>query len=154
MKCKDARAAISARFDGEDIGIDPAVLEAHLAGCPECRAESEAIGLTGDLLRSVAIPEPSPRFDGAVLGELSQKNWLDIVFEWFAVPVRRVAAAAAFSIIIFGGMLALAQGLPPRPDPMSLIEMQAARAGVKLPDMEEEHALPVRRSERSTLKCV
>lgn len=43
MDCTDARTAISARLDGEDLPRDASVLHAHLAGCADCRAwETEA----------------------------------------------------------------------------------------------------------------
>lgn len=38
MECDRAREAISARIDGEDSGIPGDVLEAHLAGCADCRS--------------------------------------------------------------------------------------------------------------------
>jgi predicted anti-sigma-YlaC factor YlaD len=38
MECDRAREAVSARIDDEDSGVPGAVLAAHLAGCPDCRA--------------------------------------------------------------------------------------------------------------------
>ena len=38
MSCEQWREAVSATVDGEDPGIDPRLLDAHLARCPECRA--------------------------------------------------------------------------------------------------------------------
>jgi predicted anti-sigma-YlaC factor YlaD len=37
MECDRAREAISARIDGEDTGVPSGALEAHLAGCADCR---------------------------------------------------------------------------------------------------------------------
>ncbi len=37
MTCEPWQAAISARIDGEDPGVEPRLLEAHLATCAECR---------------------------------------------------------------------------------------------------------------------
>ena len=42
MECDRWREAISARLDGEDPGIDPALVEAHLARCASCRAFATA----------------------------------------------------------------------------------------------------------------
>ncbi|HVV10961.1 zf-HC2 domain-containing protein [Amycolatopsis sp.] len=36
MDCTTAREAISATLDGEDPGVEPAALEAHLSRCPAC----------------------------------------------------------------------------------------------------------------------
>jgi predicted anti-sigma-YlaC factor YlaD len=38
MECDEAREAISARIDGEDGGLPDDAVEAHLAGCADCRA--------------------------------------------------------------------------------------------------------------------
>jgi predicted anti-sigma-YlaC factor YlaD len=38
MECDRAREAISARIDGEDPGVAGEVIDAHLAGCGDCRA--------------------------------------------------------------------------------------------------------------------
>jgi predicted anti-sigma-YlaC factor YlaD len=38
VSCEPWRDAISARLDGEDPGLDPALLDAHLTRCPGCRA--------------------------------------------------------------------------------------------------------------------
>jgi predicted anti-sigma-YlaC factor YlaD len=42
VECDRWREAISARLDGEDPGIDPALVEAHVARCPGCRAFATA----------------------------------------------------------------------------------------------------------------
>lgn len=42
MECARVREAISARLDGEDAGVGPPELVAHLAGCPACRAWQDA----------------------------------------------------------------------------------------------------------------
>jgi predicted anti-sigma-YlaC factor YlaD len=42
MTCERWREAISARLDGEDPGIDPALVEAHVSRCPSCQAFAAA----------------------------------------------------------------------------------------------------------------
>jgi predicted anti-sigma-YlaC factor YlaD len=42
VECTRWREAVSARLDGEDPGIDPALVDAHLARCPGCRAFASA----------------------------------------------------------------------------------------------------------------
>jgi predicted anti-sigma-YlaC factor YlaD len=37
VTCEPWQAAISARIDGEDVEVEPRLLDAHLAGCPDCR---------------------------------------------------------------------------------------------------------------------
>ncbi|WP_081751491.1 zf-HC2 domain-containing protein [Corynebacterium vitaeruminis] len=38
LSCEQVQAALSARLDGEDPGIDDDVLDAHVASCPDCQA--------------------------------------------------------------------------------------------------------------------
>lgn len=44
MGCDHWAAAISARFDGEELGVEPRMLDAHLARCASCRAFEAALG--------------------------------------------------------------------------------------------------------------
>jgi predicted anti-sigma-YlaC factor YlaD len=47
VDCERYREALSARLDGEDEPIEPALVDAHLAGCAGCRQwEREAIAVT------------------------------------------------------------------------------------------------------------
>ena len=42
MSCRPVQEAISARIDGEEPGLSLAQVEAHLAGCPDCRSFATA----------------------------------------------------------------------------------------------------------------
>jgi len=60
MNCKTARTAISARLDGEELGVDPADLAAHLERCPACRAfarEAESMHRDVRLARAPSVPD-------------------------------------------------------------------------------------------------
>lgn len=59
MNCDDVREALSARLDGEDPGTAPAVLDAHLGGCPACRAWLARAERVTRLVRvrPVAVPD-------------------------------------------------------------------------------------------------
>ena len=59
MECTHFREAVSARLDGEDPGMASSVLDAHLAGCPGCRAWSEELTALHRLVR-VRSAEPVP----------------------------------------------------------------------------------------------
>jgi predicted anti-sigma-YlaC factor YlaD len=68
MQCSTYRAAISARLDGEDIGLPAEVLDAHVAGCEDCRAWSAAAdALAGAVARA---PRSDVPLDPAVLAAL------------------------------------------------------------------------------------
>lgn len=54
MSCEPWQAAISAIVDGEEPGVEPRMLEAHLARCAQCRTFQQALGGT-----------PAPRIEVA-----------------------------------------------------------------------------------------
>lgn len=56
MECTRWQEAVSARLDGEDPIVDPRLLDAHLAGCPECRAYEA----TADRAKRLARIQPAP----------------------------------------------------------------------------------------------
>jgi predicted anti-sigma-YlaC factor YlaD len=58
MSCERWRDAVSARLDGEEPGIDPALIDAHVARCPGCRAFAAEVTSAGGLhrLREVSSP--------------------------------------------------------------------------------------------------
>ena len=153
MKCKDVRAAISARFDGGDMGANPAALEAHLAVCRRCRAEAEAVGLTGELLGAVRVPEPSASFDERVFAGLNRRGWFDQLCEWFEIPVRRVAVMLAFSTLVVASVLLLPQSAGHYESELSILERQAAQIGLDISDIAPVDSAPAERSQGGTIKC-
>jgi predicted anti-sigma-YlaC factor YlaD len=52
MTCERWREAISARLDGEELGVDERLLESHLAHCPACRRVAAMTPLT-------VVPRPA-----------------------------------------------------------------------------------------------
>jgi predicted anti-sigma-YlaC factor YlaD len=69
MDCDACREAISALLDNEDPGIDPTLVEAHLAACPACRAHvAQATRLQGWLRLRPA--EPVPDLTSATLARI------------------------------------------------------------------------------------
>jgi predicted anti-sigma-YlaC factor YlaD len=71
MDCDACREAISALLDDEDPGIDPTLVEAHLDGCPACRAHvAQASRLQGWLRRRPVelVPDLTP----AILARIGQ----------------------------------------------------------------------------------
>lgn len=64
MSCEQWREAVSATVDGEDPGIDPRLLDAHLARCADCRnfqAMSEASRRRALVQPATAMPDMSRR---------------------------------------------------------------------------------------------
>jgi predicted anti-sigma-YlaC factor YlaD len=74
MDCERCRTALSARLDGEDPGVLPAALDAHLAGCAACREFAAGAERLHRLAR-VAPAEPVPDLSDpimAAIGPLEQ----------------------------------------------------------------------------------
>ena len=60
MRCNTARTAISARLDGEELGVDPSDLAHHLERCTACRAfvrDAESMHRDVRLARAPAVPD-------------------------------------------------------------------------------------------------
>lgn len=53
---EDVQAALSARMDGENSGLDDDVVDAHVAACPECRAFQERAAALAGTLRYIESP--------------------------------------------------------------------------------------------------
>jgi len=153
MKCEDARAAISARFDGESVGADPAALEAHLSVCPDCRAEAEAVGFSGELVRTAGAPKPSASFDERVLGGLGRRGWFDRLLDWFEVPARRVAVALALSCLALSCTFFALPSTGFGENRLGIVERQAAQWGFDVPDTDPPHSRRSERSEGGIVPC-
>ena len=72
MQCAPFREALSARLDGEPLGMPAADLDRHLDGCPECAAWGEAAGAVTRRARLASAP-PVPDLTAAVLGALPRE---------------------------------------------------------------------------------
>jgi predicted anti-sigma-YlaC factor YlaD len=62
MDCDTARNAISARLDGEDLGVDPDALDEHLGRCPACRTfarDGAAMHRDARMTRAPEVPDLS-----------------------------------------------------------------------------------------------
>jgi predicted anti-sigma-YlaC factor YlaD len=82
MQCESFREAISARLDGEPLGMAHRDLERHLAACPPCAAWADAAAAVTRRARK-APPPPAPDLTAAVLAALPGEP----------APPRRITAA-------------------------------------------------------------
>jgi len=102
MECDSCREALSARLDGEDMGVAPAVLDEHLARCGHCRAlADQAVGLNRALRLRRA--EPVPDLTPSILSVIAADRR--------ARPAARVAAAATATAAEAPGILRLTLAL-------------------------------------------
>ncbi|HVL91598.1 MAG TPA: zf-HC2 domain-containing protein [Actinomycetota bacterium] len=100
MRHEDARTLASARADGELEAAGIAELEAHLAGCDECRAFTHAIPRLGALAR--ALPEPALR-DGFAVPSMSTRR---------TRRIRRPRLAGWAAAAVVAAIALLVSGLP------------------------------------------
>lgn len=91
LDCEQIQAAISARLDGEPTGIPDDVIDAHIAGCPECRAYQERIML---LDASLKRTQPSGSAGGP------RTDLADIILADAEPALRRRAASRALGLAL------------------------------------------------------
>jgi predicted anti-sigma-YlaC factor YlaD len=72
MQCAPFREAVSARLDGEPLGMPAADLDRHLEGCPDCAGWADAAGAVTRRARLAPAP-PVPDLTAAVLGALPRQ---------------------------------------------------------------------------------
>ena len=95
MSCERWIEALSARADGEDPGIEPALLDAHLARCPACREFEQLVELNrgrSRLAEAPVVPDLSRRI--AKLNAVA-----DRASRWGIA--RALLAVAAVQIMVF-----------------------------------------------------
>lgn len=91
----EVQKALSARIDGESPGLDNSVIDAHLAGCPECLAFWER---SLRLSQSLSLVEA----DGSMAPpeDLSEAIFAGVESEFRRVSARRVVALAVGRIVL------------------------------------------------------
>lgn len=92
---EQVQAALSARLDGEEAGVDDAVVDAHLAQCPECAAYWE---------RSLALSRSLGSVDNAGAmappADLSDAIFAGVESEFQKVASRRLVAMSIGRVIL------------------------------------------------------
>ncbi|MBI3947929.1 MAG: zf-HC2 domain-containing protein [Armatimonadetes bacterium] len=102
MSCRRIRSRLSEYMDGELAALEGARVREHLARCPRCAAEAEALRRVAGVARRVGAYEPPPnlraRLDAVVLAGLSREQvrvpWSQR-FQAVLAPAGTLAAAAA-----------------------------------------------------------
>jgi predicted anti-sigma-YlaC factor YlaD len=98
MECERWRDALSARLDGEQLGVDADLLAAHLAGCADCRAHASALEVLhrGLRMRS-ADPVPDLTEEILVAAAAERRLSLDLTFvlRWILVGIAALEMGLA-----------------------------------------------------------
>jgi predicted anti-sigma-YlaC factor YlaD len=88
MGCQTWREALSARVDGEPLGLDPALLDAHLAGCAGCREYEAGLNRLHRMVR-VSSADPVPDRTEQILtaaARCRRPNWV-LLLRWLLVLI-------------------------------------------------------------------
>lgn len=117
MTCSETRDLLSAWLDQALDAHEREQVEAHLAGCPECRRELEGLRSTVTVLSRVEHPRAPVGFVDKVMGEVYPARWYRklgrLVFQPLSVKLP-LEAGAMVVIAILG--VYLLQGTPEMKD--------------------------------------
>jgi hypothetical protein len=104
VTCHDAREWLSALVDD---AIDPSrrgEVEAHLAGCPECRLELEGLRATVGLLRRVEAPRAPVGFVDRVMERARPTPWYRRLAAWLFLPLAVKLPVQGVAIVVIAGL--------------------------------------------------
>ncbi len=121
MSCHDAREWLSDLLDDALEAEARAQVDAHLAGCAECRRELERLRATVSLLRAVERPQAPAGFVDRVLEAARPAPWHRRLLDWlaavrllrFPVEAAAVVLVASLAVYVFQGTPALRQAARP-----------------------------------------
>ncbi|MEO6063750.1 MAG: zf-HC2 domain-containing protein [Thermoflexales bacterium] len=111
MKCREARELLVALSNDEVTRSERLLTQAHLAGCPACRAEFESLAevrrrLTVGLKARAAAAAPSPRAWTAIQGRLGPGSRVAQTRRWL-IPASRLVSGALMAVVLFAASSAL-----------------------------------------------
>jgi hypothetical protein len=101
MTCHETRDRLSELLDEALLDRERADVEAHLAGCPECRRELERLRATVSLLARVEPVRAPAGFVDRVMAAVRPVPWYRRLAAWIFLPlsIKLPAEAAAMALI-------------------------------------------------------
>lgn len=141
--CREWRLSLGAYALGH-LSVDERLgLEAHLEGCPDCRAEADSLRSLGRLLPladparfSHPTPKPSPELAGRIASEIGTERRRERRRRWqFSFGVAGAAAAATAVVL---ALLILPSGSTT--EPSQRVAFSSLPPGVKISAKLEPHA--------------
>lgn len=109
MTCHDARERFSALVDDALSTAERRAVDAHLLGCPDCRAELERLEATVALLHRVEPPRAPAGFVDRVLAARRGASWRSRVLRrlFVPLPVKLPLEAAALVLVALAAVYVL-----------------------------------------------
>jgi hypothetical protein len=143
-RCREWRQSLGAYALGNLPAEERAGLEAHLDGCPDCRAEADSLGTVAQLLPladpdrfSHPAPQPSPQLGGRIAatigGELRASRRRQRWRFGLALSGAAAAVAAVLAIVVLSD-----GGGSGRPE--QRVEFASLPAGIKIDAALEPHS--------------
>jgi anti-sigma factor RsiW len=133
MDCRRAEELLSDHLEGTLDALIAADLEAHLAGCPDCRALRSALAEVREVLRSFPAMEPAADLAArAASSALRAPRARPLGFRIpvpVGVPAWLQAAAAVLALLTTGGVLYATQSPAPSRVAARLVD-RTVNAGV------------------------
>lgn len=131
MEHKELKILVSACYDGEVSAEERALVEAHLAECPDCAETLAAYGRLGRTVRCLPRGEPSRELWQRVQGGLAKRRRWSLGWRLLPVaPVLALLVIAVTLIVALGPQFGLAPAQPAAQREAAMEkEAQTARAG-------------------------
>jgi len=105
MDCDIARTAVSARLDGEDLGVDPVDLAGHLERCTTCRAfarDADSMHREVRLARAPSVPDLTAPILASIGSESSPHATHERALRATLAIVAGVMIVAALPALLLG----------------------------------------------------
>ena len=167
MNCHDAREWLSDLLDDALATEARAQVDAHLAGCADCRRELDRLRATVSLLHAVEQPQAPAGFVDRVLAAARPAPWYRRLLDWlsavrllrFPVEAAAVVLVASLAVYVFQETPALRQAARPE-SPRVRPPTAPCRARPRRPRRMSSRTMPEgrrqsarRRSRRSPCGC-
>jgi hypothetical protein len=107
VTCHDAREWLSALLDEALEAHRRVEVEAHLAGCAECRSELERLGSTVGALRGLERPRAPVGFVDRVLRRVRPEPWYRRLGAWLFLPLAIKLPAGVAAVAVVAGLATL-----------------------------------------------
>jgi hypothetical protein len=140
MSCAESRDLLSAHVDGALAPDERAALEAHLAGCAECRRELAALERTVALVRAIEPARAPAGFVDRVVTAARPTPWSTRLARRLFVPWPKIPLEAAALLLVAGLAVMLFRGSV---DQQRLARHESAPPAAEAPATTQEPARQV-----------
>jgi len=110
--CLSCKRNLSAYSDGELAPSLIAAVEAHLASCPDCRAEYDSLRAVMDALTALEAPEPRRGLDATVMDRITRKGTGYRLPRLIPAPLCAAAFGLVVGVFLANGVVSQRAGDP------------------------------------------